>query len=112
MSMGEGDPQPTIEGPFFPTFGDGSSFSRRMQGYREPTAGPHVKSLPKPGEVWLSYPPYLMLARIVEVDVEGDPPVVSYKLHDDDGSLLTEVEHAQLDRGWWQAFQRLERRFG
>jgi hypothetical protein len=53
-----------------------------------------------------------MLARIVEVDAEAEPPVVSYELHDDDGSLLTEVEHAQLDRGWWQAFQRLERRFG
>lgn len=75
-------------------------------------AAPHLKSLPKPGEVWLSCPPYLMLARIVKVDVQSEPPVVSYELHDDDGSLLTEVEHAQLDRGWWRAFQRLERRFG
>jgi hypothetical protein len=87
-------------------------FRVELQGYRRPMAAPHVKSLPKPGEVWLSCPPYLMLARIVEVDAESEPPVVSYELHDDDGSLLTEVEHAQLDRGWWRAFQRLARRFG
>jgi hypothetical protein len=53
-----------------------------------------------------------MMARIVELDVEHEPPVVSYELHDDDGSLLVEVEHATLDRGWWRTFQPLERRFG
>lgn len=83
-----------------------------MQGYPEPMAAPNVKSIPKPGEVWLSCPPYLMMAQIVEVDVEQEPPVVSYELHDDDGSLLVEVEHAALDRGWWRTFQPLERRFG
>jgi len=72
----------------------------------------NVKSLPKPGEVWLSCPPYLMLAKIVEVDLGVEPAVVSYELHDDDGSLLQAVEHATLDRGWWQTFQRLEPRFG
>jgi hypothetical protein len=64
-------------------------------------AGSNVKTLPKPGEVWLSCPPYLMMARIV-----------SYELHDDDGSLLQAVEHATLDHGWWRTFQRLEPRFG
>ncbi|HEX2264676.1 MAG TPA: hypothetical protein VHH14_00160 [Solirubrobacterales bacterium] len=75
-------------------------------------ASSNVKSLPKPGEVWLSCPPYLMLARIVEVDLEAETPVVSYELHDDDGSLLQAVEHAKLDRGWWRTFKRLEPRFG
>lgn len=75
-------------------------------------AAPHVKTIPRPGEVWLSCPPYLMLARIVEVDLDGETPVVSYELHDDDGSVLTAVEHATLDYGWWRTFQRLERRFG
>jgi hypothetical protein len=75
-------------------------------------AAPNVKTIPQPGEVWLSCPPYLMLARIVEVDSECEPPVVSYELHDDDGSLLQAVEHAAVDRGWWQTFQRLKRRFG
>lgn len=75
-------------------------------------AAPNVKTIPRPGEVWLSCPPYLMLARIVEVDTECEPPVVGYELHDDDGSLLVEVEHATLDPGWWRTFQRLERRFG
>jgi hypothetical protein len=72
----------------------------------------HVKSPPQPGEVWLSCPPFLMLALIVEVDPGSEPPVVSYELHDDDGSLLQAVEHATLDRGWWRTFQRLEPRFG
>jgi hypothetical protein len=71
-----------------------------------------LKSLPKPDEVWLSCPPYLLMARIVEVDLASEPPVVSYELHDDDGSLLHEVEHATLDHGWWRTFQRLEPRFG
>ena len=73
---------------------------------------PNVKSLPKPGEVWLSCPPYLMLARIVAVSLDSETPVVSYELHDDDGSLLQAVEHATLDHGWWRTFQRLEPRFG
>jgi hypothetical protein len=75
-------------------------------------AAPDLKSLPKPGDVWLSCPPYLMLARIVAVDLEQEPAVVSYELHDDDGSLLQPVEHATLDRGWWRTFQPLERRWG
>jgi hypothetical protein len=75
-------------------------------------ASQNVKTLPRPGEVWLSCPPYLMLAHIVEVDVEAETPVVSYELHDDDGSLLQAVEHATLDSGWWRTFQRLEPRFG
>jgi hypothetical protein len=53
-----------------------------------------------------------MLARIVAVDTEAEPPVVSYELHDDDGSLLQEVEHATLDYGWWRSFQLLEPRYG
>jgi hypothetical protein len=75
-------------------------------------ASPNVKTLPKVGEVWLSCPPYLMLARIVDVDSKTEPPVVSYELHDEDGSLLQAVEHATLDRGWWHTFKRLEPRFG
>lgn len=77
-------------------------------------ASPNVKTLPKPGEVWLSCPPFLMMARIVAVDrdLDGKTPVVSYELHDDDGSLLQAVEHATLDYGWWRTFQRLEPRFG
>lgn len=75
-------------------------------------ASPDVKTLPKPGEAWLSCPPFLMMARIVAVDPDGETPVVSYELHDDDGSLLQAVEHATLDYGWWRTFKRLEPRFG
>lgn len=75
-------------------------------------AAPNVKVIPKPGEVWLSRPPYLMMARIVAVDTEAASPVVSYELHDDDGSLLQAVEHARLDDAWLRIFKRLEPRFG
>ena len=75
-------------------------------------AAPHVKSLPRPDEVWLSCPPYLMLARSVDVDLSRQPAVVSYELHDEDGSLLQAVEHAALDAGWWRTFKRLEARYG
>ena len=75
-------------------------------------ASQNVKTLPKPGEVWLSCPPFLMMARIVAVDFDGEGPVVSYELHDDDGSLLQAVEHAAIDSGWWQTFRRLQPRFG
>jgi hypothetical protein len=75
-------------------------------------ASPNVKTIPRPGEVWLSCPPYLMLACIVAVDTGSEPAVVSYELHDADGSLLQAVEHATLDRGWWRTFQPLHPRFG
>lgn len=75
-------------------------------------AAPNVKVIPHPGEVWLSRPPYLMMARIVAVDFEAGSPVVTYELHDDDGSLLQAVEHAAVDEAWWRAFRRLEPRFG
>ena len=87
-------------------------FHVETQGYRALMASPNVKTLPKPGEAWLSCPPYLLTARIVDVNLASEPPVVSYELHDNDGSLLQAVEHATLDHGWWRTFQRLEPRFG
>ena len=67
---------------------------------------------PRPSQLWLSRPPFLLLVRILEIDERSDPPVVSYRLHDEDGSLLEEVRHASLDDGWWRAFQPLIRRYG
>jgi hypothetical protein len=71
-----------------------------------------TESLPRPGQLWLSRPPYLMLARVVEVDTASEPAVLSYELRDEDGSLLEAVQRAVLDRGWWRTFQPLARRFG
>src|SRR5262245_36850219 len=95
-----------------PRLGEGSRFSRRMQGHRGAMASARIKILHKPGEVWLSCPPFLMMARIVAVETEGGGPVVSYELHDADGALLQAVEHATLDSGWWRTVKRLEPRFG
>lgn len=75
-------------------------------------AGPDLKKSPRPGEVWLSCPPYLLLAWIVDVDDHADPAVVSYELYDEDGTVLERVSHAALDCGWWQTFQPLRPHYG
>jgi hypothetical protein len=71
-----------------------------------------TRSRPLAGEVWLSCPPYLLLARITAVDRRTDPVLFSYQLHDEHGSLLEEVNHAPLDRCWLEAFRPLTRRYG
>ena len=68
---------------------------------------------PLPDEIWLSRPPYLMIARILDVEErrEGDG-VVSYELCDEQGGVLEQVHRATLDESWWRAFQPLVRREG
>jgi hypothetical protein len=72
----------------------------------------HTK-MPRSGELWLSRPPYLMIARVIDVE-ERSPGHgrVSYKLYDEDGSVLEHVSQASLDDGWWRTFQPLIRRQG
>jgi hypothetical protein len=75
---------------------------------------PQVRTrLPRPDELWLSRPPYLMIARVLDVE-ERRPGggVVSYELCDEGGSVLEQVHHASLDDGWWRTFQPLVRRQG
>lgn len=74
----------------------------------------HVRfKTPRPDELWLSRPPYLLIARILEVERHGpDGGVVSYELLDEDGRTVEQVNHAALDEGWWQAFQPLTRHYG
>jgi len=68
---------------------------------------------PRPDELWLSQPPYLMIARILGVEERrGAEGVVSYELCDEAGSVLEQVHHASLDEGWWRTFQPLVRREG
>jgi len=71
-----------------------------------------TQSIPRPGERWLSCPPYLLIAHVVAVEERVDPPLVSYELQDDEGQLLECVEHALLDEGWWKTFQPMIRRCG
>jgi hypothetical protein len=71
-----------------------------------------TKSIPRPGERWLSCPPYLLIAHVVGLERETEPPVVSYELQDDNGFMLESVEHAVLDEGWWKAFQPMTPRQG
>jgi len=71
-----------------------------------------TKSIPRPGERWLSRPPYLLIAHVLRIDERSAPPVVSYELQDGEGFLLESVEHAVLDEGWWKSFQPMVRRTG
>lgn len=72
---------------------------------------PEIDTTPRPGQVWLSRPPFLMLARVRSVEATAEPAVVSYDLHDSDGTLLETVDGVML-AGWWRAFRPLEPRFG
>jgi hypothetical protein len=71
-----------------------------------------TQSIPEPGESWLSCPPYVLIAHILRVERAAEPPLVTYELQDDDGTLIETVELAVLDDGWWKAFQPMRRRFG
>jgi hypothetical protein len=71
-----------------------------------------TKSIPRPGERWLSCPPYTLIAHVLRIDQAEGRPLVSYELQDDDGAVIDVVEHAVLDDAWWKAFQPMRRRFG
>jgi hypothetical protein len=71
-----------------------------------------AQTIPRPGERWLSCPPYLLIAHVVAIEERVDPPLVSYELQDEEGQLLECVEHALLDEGWWKTFQPMVRRCG
>ena len=70
-------------------------------------------SMPRVDELWLSRPPYLMIARIVDVlPTAPGRGLVSYKLYDEEGSVLQHVSDAALDDAWWRTFQPLTPRQG
>ncbi len=71
-----------------------------------------TKSVPRPGERWLSCPPYMLIAHVLEVEQGGGLPLVSYELQDDDGVVIESVERAVVDDGWWKAFQPMRQHFG
>jgi hypothetical protein len=73
-----------------------------------------VRPAPQPDELWLSRPPYQLIARVVEVEqAEGlGGGAVSYVLYDEAGFVLEHVERAPLDDSWFYAFQPLTRRHG
>ena len=70
-----------------------------------------TRTYPQPGELWLSCPPYVLIAHILEVNNSRSPSVVRYELHDENGFPLERVS-AAVDDGWWQAFQPLIHRCG
>jgi hypothetical protein len=71
-----------------------------------------TQSIPKPGERWLSCPPYVLIAHVLGVERVDGQPRVSYELQDDDGLVIERVDRAVLDDGWWRAFQPLRQNFG
>ncbi len=71
-----------------------------------------TKSIPKPGERWLSCPPYMLIAHVLRIEPGDELPLVSYELQDDDGVVIERVDRAVLDDSWWRAFQPLRQYFG
>jgi hypothetical protein len=73
-----------------------------------------VRPAPQPDELWLSRPPYQLVARVVEVESDETPAggLVSYVLYDETGVPLEHVERAPLDDSWYFAFQALTKRQG
>ena len=68
---------------------------------------------PQADELWLSRPPYLMIARILEVEERpAGQDLVSYVLYDEGGSPLEYVDRAALDTEFWHAFLPLTPRQG
>ena len=71
------------------------------------------KPIPQADELWLSRPPYLMIARILGVEeMPVGRDLVSYVVYDEGGSVLEHVDRAPLDTEFWQIFQPLTRRQG
>jgi hypothetical protein len=68
--------------------------------------------IPRPGERWLSCPPYMLIAHVLRVEQGNGSPLISYELQDDDGLVIEKVDRAVLDDGWWRAFQPLRQYFG
>lgn len=71
-----------------------------------------TKSIPRPGERWLSCPPYTLIAHVLGVEQADGVSLVSYELQDDDGVVIERVDRAVLDSAWWKAFQPLRPHFG
>ena len=72
-----------------------------------------TRPAPQPDQLWLSRPPYLMIARILSVEEEPvGPDCVSYVLYDEDGTALEHVDRAALDAEFWHTFQPLTPRSG
>lgn len=71
-----------------------------------------TRVLPSPGTLWLSRPPYLLVARVTAVELAGAPGLIEYELLDEDGSLLCDPVREPLNSSWWANFQPLERNYG
>lgn len=71
-----------------------------------------IQRHPRRGQLWLSRPPFLFIARILNVVLAGNEVHVSYELLGEDGSRLLGPIDVPLDDSWWDNFQPLEPRFG
>ena len=64
----------------------------------------------QPDALWLSRPPYLLIARITSRAGPYGP--FRYELLDRDGSVLIEQVDGRLDDEWWHCYQPLTPRYG
>jgi hypothetical protein len=67
-------------------------------------------SVPSSGQLWLSRPPFCLIARVLSVDLIGGR--IEYELVDRGGAPLCEPVSMELDESWWRFFKPLTRRMG
>lgn len=72
---------------------------------------PVVHRNPSAGELWLSRPPFTLMAHVLDAR-PGAQAQIHYNLLDDDGTVLAGPIVERLDESWWHNFQPLERRYG
>ena len=67
---------------------------------------------PIAGQLWLSRPPFLLIAKVESVFEYSGRIFIEYELLDDDGTPLCGRVTEPLEDSWWASFQPLVRRFG
>lgn len=73
-----------------------------------------AKTHPTPAvdELFISRPPYLLIAQILSVEATVNPPQIVYDLLDEGGDSLCGPVREPLDATWWANFQPLVRHDG
>ena len=67
---------------------------------------------PEADQLWISRPPFMLVAHVLSVKPGPAAATVEYELLDDDGSPLIGPVAIALDSSWWATFRLLVRRQG
>jgi hypothetical protein len=90
----------------------GSNDSRSHKRSPVVSVSPSARTMPWPGQLWLSRPPFLLLAQVLSVELQSAPARVEYQLFDEEGYPLTDPVTEPLGPRWWADYRPLTPRFG